>query len=132
MAKYFKTKQAKKRTIAAMSVALAATFSLGLFAACATPDDDGDEDDSTTSKTDTQLIANGNFEFYSDDDLLNLINTPDSWTRSTGSDSNGSAPSSEAASGIVNTDEWDNLTKSAYAFTSVEDKTLHRNEKRKS
>lgn len=121
MAKYFKTKQAKKRTIAAMSVALAATFSLGLFAACATPDDDGDEDDSTTSKTDTQLIANGNFEFYSDDDLLNLINTPDSWTRSTGSDSNGSAPSSEAASGIVNTDEWDNLTKSAYAFTSVED-----------
>ena len=121
MAKYFKTKQAKKRTIAAMSVALAATFSLGLFAACTTPDSGDDEDDTTTSKTDTQLIANGNFEFYSDDDLLNLINTPDSWTRSTGSDSNGSAPSSEAASGIVNTDEWDNLTKSTHAFTSVED-----------
>ncbi|MBO5046233.1 MAG: hypothetical protein J6C93_05130 [Clostridia bacterium] len=128
MAKLFKTRQAKKRGIAVLAVTMAATLSVGMLSACDTTEDPSDDDDNTTvSATDTQLIKNGNFEFYSDnkltekDEKRNLISSPDSWTRSTGSDSNGSAPTSESASGIINTAEWDYISRSGRAFSSVED-----------
>lgn len=128
MAKIFKTKQAKKRMIAVLSVVLATSCTLGAFTACNNGSTTEDEDPSeTVTKTDTQLIKNGNFEFYSDNNVtdvakkFNLISSPDSWSRSTGSDSNGSAPTSESASGIVNTAEWDNFTRPGAPFTSKED-----------
>lgn len=127
MAKLFKTKRSGKRGLFALSAILAVSLSLGTFSACAAKDDDNDDNDTPASKTDTQLIKNGNFEFCPDNNQteknkkLNLINTPDSWSRSTGSDSTGSAPTSDAASGIINTAEWDYLAKPGRPFTSKED-----------
>lgn len=128
MAKFLKTKRSKKRGVLALSAVLAASLSLGMLSACAT-DDDGTNDntDTSVSKTDTQLLKNGNFEFYPDNNQteqnkkINLINTPDSWSRSTGSDANGSAPTSDAASGIINTAEWSYFAQPGRPFTSKED-----------
>lgn len=127
MAKFLKTKRSKKCGVFALSAILAASLSLGMLSACAEKDDSNDDSDTPVSKTDTQLIKNGNFEFYPDnnqtekDKKINLINTPDSWTRSTGSDANGSAPTSDAASGIINTAEWEYFTRPGRPFTSKED-----------
>lgn len=131
MAKFFKTKQAKKRLIAVFSVALAASLSIGALAACAPDSGDDDDDDTSVTKTDTQLIKNGNFEFYTESTVkdklkkLTLINSPNNWTRSTGSDTNGSAPTSDASSGIVNTAEWDYFTRPGRPFADVEDALAH-------
>ncbi len=134
MAKFFKTKRAKKRMIAVLAVAMATTLSMGTFAACAsdTTDEDDDTEEESTLETDTQLLQNGNFEFYSEilkdiEDKRTLINSPNSWSRSTGSDSNGSAYTSDGASGIINVAdaEWKNLTTPGRAFTSVEDALAH-------
>jgi len=96
----------------AVSVALASTLSLGFLAACTTSSDDDDDDDSSVTATDTQLLKNGNFEFYTemDEEIADrraLINSPDSWSFSSGS------PSSTAASGIIDTSEdaFANLTR---------------------
>ncbi|MDE6274376.1 MAG: hypothetical protein K2L87_04950, partial [Clostridiales bacterium] len=116
--------------MALAAIALSATLSLGFLSACGDPVEE--EKDPPASKADTQLIKNGNFEFYSDNNLtdtkekLNLINTPDSWSRSTGTDGNGnSAPSSDATSGIINTAEWDNFSKASRKFESKEDALAH-------
>ena len=88
MAKFI-VKGKRKRFIALSALALTATFSLGVFAACGggeTSDNDTDDDTNVTAPTDTQAIKNGNFEFFSEmteDDLSerrNLINDPTSWT----------------------------------------------------
>lgn len=103
-------------TVVALSFTVA--LSAAAFASC------DDDDDASTSKTDNCKIANGNFEYYSDDDYLNVINSPSSWTKSVGSDANGnSASSSIKASGIVNTDGdlWSELTETKYTATSVSD-----------
>jgi len=129
MAKFFQTKRTKKRLITAMSVMLAASCAVGALAACGetTPSDDDDDDNTSVAATDTQLIKNGNFEFYTEaketDRLkkLNLISSPDSWSRTTASDGSGSAPTSESASGIVNTADWDYFTRPGRPFESVED-----------
>ena len=116
----------KRRSLAICSLALSATLSVGVFAAC-TPNDTAtdDEEETTVSQTDTQTIRNGNFEFYSESDVTEqdekraLINSPTSWTFSSGS------PTSEAASGIVDLSDWDYLSKSGREFTSVDDAVAH-------
>lgn len=126
MAKFFKTRQARKRTALLLSVALATSLSLASFTACST-DGKEEEEETPVTKTDAQLIKNGDFEFYSEStketliEKFALINSPDNWTRSTGSDTNGSAPTSDAASGIINTAEWDYFTRPGYRFSSKED-----------
>lgn len=129
MSKFF-TNKGKRRGAAIVALALTATLSLGLFSACTEPKEE--EKETPASKADTQLIKNGNFEFYSDNnqtdkkDKLNLINTPDSWSRSTGTDGNGnSAPSSDVTSGIINTAEWDYFSRTGRAFSSKEDALAH-------
>ena len=134
MAKYIKTK-GKRRASAILALALTASLSLGLFSACTTTNNNTDDDDQTTaSRSDTQLVKNGNFEFYSDNNYTetsekrNLINSPDSWSRSTGTDGNGnSAPSSDATSGIINTadKEWANLTSGNKTWATKEDAAAH-------
>ena len=119
MAHYFGKEKWKRRSVLALSVALTASLSLGLFAACTgTTDDTTDEDDeTTTTQTDTQTIRNGNFEFYSemDEDLADkrdLISSPNDWTFSSGS------PTSDTASGIIDVSEWTTLTVSGSPYFS--------------
>ncbi len=63
MSKFF-TNKGKRRGAAIVALALTATLSLGLFSACTEPKEE--EKETPASKADTQLIKNGNFEFYSD------------------------------------------------------------------
>ena len=116
MAKFFQSGKWKKRTLTALSVALAASLSLGVLSACGGTTED--EDKTTVTPTDEQLLKNGNFEFYGDktvekvEDKLNIISTPDSWTFTSGS------PSSLAKSGIIDSDDWNYFTRSGgYSFT---------------
>jgi len=108
-----------RRGLVLVALSCTVAFSATALTAC-----DDDDDDTSTSKTDNCKIANGNFEYYSDDDFLNVINSPSSWTKSVGSDGNGnSASSSIKASGIVNTDSdlWSEMTTTKYTATSVSD-----------
>ena len=60
----------RRRSLAALTLALSATLTLSALAACAPADDTtDDEEETTTSQTDTQKIRNGNFEFYSEMDV---------------------------------------------------------------
>ncbi len=115
MAKFFLNEKWKKRSVTALSIALSLTLSAGILTACGNtdPSDDDDDDDTAVTEVDNQLLKNGNFEFYSEkntelDEKRALIYTPTSWSFSSGS------PTSSAASGIVNTEEWDYLTKPGY------------------
>ena len=119
----------KRRSVALCSLALVASLSVGVFAAC-TPAEDttDDEEEETVSQTDTQTIRNGNFEFYTENDVEELdekrvlINTPTNWSFTSGS------PTSDSASGIVNLAEWDYLATSGREFTSVDDAVAHWND----
>lgn len=119
MYKEYSKKKLLRKGVALIALSFTVALSATALASC-----DDDDDDTSTSKTDNCKIANGDFEYYSDDDYLNVINSPDSWTKSVGSDGNGSSASSSIkASGIVNTDAdlWSELTESKYTATSVKD-----------
>lgn len=127
MAKFFQSGKGRQRALTALSVMLVGSLSLGVFSACTTTGDD-DDDDTVASKSDTQLIKNGDFEFYSDNNQTELdkkrsliTRSPDSWSLSTAS----GAPASETGSGVINTAEWDYLTKEGRKFTSVADAYAH-------
>ena len=127
MAKIYLNGKWKKKTLIALSLSLAATLSLGAFSACAKTETGGETDDSTSkvAPTDTQILKNGNFEFYSDklvDDVdgkplekKNIITSSfDGWSFTSGS------PSSETKSGIIDTADWDYFTKTGgYTFQTV-------------
>ncbi len=121
MARFIRTGKGKRRALA-VAAALSAALTLGVFAACAeAPAEEEETESSTSSATDTQLLKNGNFEFYDEMDeedvtkKLDLINSPTSWSFTSGS------PSSDTASGIVDVTEWDYLSKSGRPLTSPED-----------
>ena len=58
----FDPKKFRRRSLTALTLALSASLTLGVLAACTTPDNTTeDEEDETTSQTDTQKIRNGNF-----------------------------------------------------------------------
>ena len=117
MAYYSGKDKWKRRALTALAVSLCATLSLGIFAACgdqSTPSDETEEEE-TTTRTDTQKIRNGNFEFYDEmdeetKDKRDLIASPSNWTFSSGS------PSSDTKSGIVDLTEWNTLSASGSAF----------------
>ena len=107
----------RRRSLAAITLALSASLAVSALAACATtttnPDDE--EEESTSTRTDTQTLRNGNFEFYPEMDeetseKRDLINTPDSWSFTSGS------PTSDTKSGVVDVTEWSHLSKSGSAF----------------
>ena len=115
---YFGKEKWRRRTVAALSVTLAASLSLGIFAACTSSDttDDGtDDEETTTTQTDTQKIRNGNFEFYDEmndalADKRDFIASPTDWTFSSGS------PTSDTTSGIIDVSEWQTLSASGSSF----------------
>lgn len=97
----------KKRRLKYVFVALACTaaFSFTGIAAACKKDNPESEPDKTTSREDTQLLKNGNFEFFNvPDKAVYLINTPDNWTRG--------GSSSYTQSGIIGTSakDWAALT----------------------
>ena len=114
---YFGKEKWRRRTVAALSVTLAASLSLGIFAACTsdTTDDGTTDEETTTTQTDTQKIRNGNFEFYDEmndalADKRDFIASPTDWTFSSGS------PTSDTTSGIIDVSEWQTLTASGSSF----------------
>lgn len=114
---YFGKEKWRRRTVAALSVTLAASLSLGIFAACTsdTTDDGTDDEETTTTQTDTQKIRNGNFEFYEEmndalADKRDFIASPTDWTFSSGS------PTSDTTSGIIDVSEWQTLSASGSSF----------------
>ena len=97
----------KKRSCALLLTLILLLVSCAyIFSACGTSSDDEEED--TTKKTDTQTFANADFEYFNDNNGGYRIATPDSWSRSSGSNALGnSAASSLAKSGIVDTSlDW--------------------------
>lgn len=108
--RYLKTGRMRKSAIALL--AAAAITCTGLAAACSKKDNEDEKDALAKKQEDTQLLKNGNFEFFdypSDENVKDgkavyLIKNPDNWTR--GGDS------SNAMSGIIGTSEeqWKALT----------------------
>lgn len=126
MAKFFVNGKWKRRAITALSLTLCLSLSMGVLAACGgNENDDGDDtDDPVATETDTQLLKNGNFEFYSDketerEDKRTFLYSPTSWSFTSGS------PSSDTRSGILNLDEFNDLTKSGREFADVADAFAH-------
>lgn len=107
---YLQKRKFRKACIAALCcVTVTCT---GLAAACSPTSDDDDEATTYPKGEDTQLLKNGNFEYFSiPDDAVYLIKTPDSWSRS--------GDTSSAMSGIISTapKAWEALTDSALADT---------------
>ncbi len=120
MAKFIVTGKGKKRFITALSILLSATLSLGIVSACSPEEPEQDDEEPTVSATDTQLLKNGNFEFYSEmdedeiDERRAFINSPNDWSFSSGS------PSSDTTSGIINTADWQYMTTSTYKLVPAE------------
>lgn len=108
---YFRS---KKRKSAIAFLAAAAISCTGFAAACAKTEEEEKPTALAPKQEDTQLLKNGNFEFFNypsdeyikDGKAVYLIKTADSWTRT--------GDSSNAMSGIIGTSsyEWDRLTAS--------------------
>lgn len=109
MSRNYSNKRRLKYVLLALTCAASFTFT-GLAAACK---DNTEEDDEQkkTSKEDTQLLKNGNFEFFNVPDKKDgenapvyLINSPTSWTHG--------GTSSYTMSGIIGTSEtaWGKIT----------------------
>ncbi|MBR7186072.1 MAG: hypothetical protein IKD43_01030 [Clostridia bacterium] len=122
MAKFFDFGKGRKRLVGTLSLLLSATLTLGIVSACTTAGDPEEEEGKNPSlPVDTQLLKNGNFEYYNEmledvfDEKRDLINSPTDWTFSSGS------PASDASSGIVNVAEWDKLAVSTRSLIPAED-----------
>ena len=121
MAKLFKSGKWKKQIAMGLSLSMAAVLSLGIFSACKTTDDEQkEEEESAAMPADTQLLKNGNFEFYSEmtkeeKELRAVLNTPTSWSFSSGS------PSSDTKSGLVDLKYWETITGSKHEFSDISD-----------
>ncbi len=109
--RYSKFSKTKKSVLAVL--AATAILCTGFAAACSDADESTDESVKYATKaTDTQVLKNGNFEFfnyptaeYIENGKANyLITSPDNWTES--------GDSSNVKSGIINTAAWDKLTDS--------------------
>ncbi len=122
MANYFDQGKRRKRLAGALGLLLSATLTLGIVTACAVPANENDDEGKTpTLPPDTQLLKNGNFEFYSEmtekkqDERRDFINSPNNWTFSSGS------PSSDASSGIVNLADWKYMSESTFSLVPAEE-----------
>ncbi len=128
MANFFKSGKRKKTVALALGAVLSFSLSLGALAACGKENTPNEDDTSKPAVTDTQLLKNGNFEFYSEKDeddrdkLRNLINSPTDWSFSSGS------PSSDTSSGIIDLSLWDYYAKAGRAFSSADDAAAHWND----
>ncbi|MDE6790277.1 MAG: hypothetical protein K2J61_01000, partial [Clostridia bacterium] len=123
----------KKKSYALKSAALgfaaiATSLMIGMSAGCAKTDKPNeDEDDKTTTKLDSQVIKNGNFEFYSDNKGLYPISNPENWSGGT----NGS--SSASMSGVIDTSKkrWEYLTDTTLPQTLKDNNDLKSDDENK-
>ncbi|MDE7076246.1 MAG: hypothetical protein K2O62_02870, partial [Clostridia bacterium] len=123
----------KKKSYALKSAAMgfaaiATSLMIGMSAGCAQTDKPtDDEDDKTTTKLDSQVIKNGNFEFYSDNKGLYPISNPENWTGGT----NGS--SSASMSGVIDTAKkrWDYITDATLPQTLKDNNDLKSDDENK-
>ena len=101
----FKNKSKLKATLLS-AAAIATSLVMGMSAACSKKSSSSEDEDKNVTKQDVQVIKNGNFEFYDDNDGLIPISNPDNWTAG----SKGSTSSS--LGGIINTskERWDYIT----------------------
>ena len=107
MSKKFKTKNSKYKSALFGAVAVAASFAM--FASACTPaSDDGEEESNTSTRVDEQILKNGNFEFFNDNDGTYILGSADNWSSATDS----GATSSDSASGVIGTTAaaWNRLT----------------------
>ncbi len=119
----------KNKFLALCLSVLMLTSTAAAFASCAkdttSSDSSSSSSDSTeTTPKDTYIVTNAGFETFDDKDGENLIGTSvTGWTRSVNSETSGSALSSKAASGIVDTadDAWKNLTESKLGSVTIDD-----------
>ncbi len=106
----------RKKQFLALCLAGLMTSSIAGFAACndtSSASSSSSSSPSTSQEKDEALITNSNFKTFDTNDGLNLIGTSvTGWTSAKGSSSSGTALSSKAASGILNTETeaWENLT----------------------
>lgn len=100
--------------------AVATSLTIGMAAACAKNDGNTDEDDTTVTRVDEQLIKNGDFEYYTDNKGLYPISNPDNWTGGTRGNS------SASMSGIIDTkkERWDYITNPTLPQTLEENDDL--------
>lgn len=98
--------KAKFKKVFTGAAVLATSCALAFAPACSSKSDSTEEDENTSTKQDTQLIKNGNFEFFDDNDGTYFISSPDNWTLGT------TGNSSSSMSGIIDTSKsgWDELT----------------------
>lgn len=110
MSKHNYKKSRLKYVFLAFTCATAFAFS-GLAAACDNGKTDDKEKDKTTTKEDTQLLKNGNFEFFTIPEKKEdgnepeyLIKTPENWSHG--------GTTSYTMSGIISTSKtaWDKIT----------------------
>lgn len=82
-----------------------ATSCLMFVAACGTTDDPDTDDNKTSTKIDTQVLKNGNFEFFDDKDGNYYIANPENWSSS-------STTTPDSMSGVIGTsyERWSAFT----------------------
>lgn len=119
----------RKKQLLALCLSVLMTSSVTALAACSSNSSTSSSSSSsapTAQEKDDTLIKNSNFENFAfhagNSGTLNLIGTSvSSWSKSRGSSSTGSAPTSKAESGIISTKEedWAQLTTSKEDVTSL-------------
>ena len=110
----------KKNLLAIFMSLMMATSTVAAFASCkddssSSSSSSSNEETTTEDALDEGLIKNADFETFDDKDGLNpIVTNVTGWTRSLNSATSGSALSSKAASGIIDTQDsaWNNLTAS--------------------
>ncbi|MBO5412258.1 MAG: hypothetical protein J6A38_04195 [Clostridia bacterium] len=121
----------RKKHLLAFCLSVMMLSSTAAFASCSNSSttDSSSSSSSSSSTTeavnDTSLVKNGGFETFAKNDGLNAIGTSVSnWSRSVNTVASGSALTSKAASGIIDTatDEWKKLT--GTSLTDAEDITV--------
>ena len=118
------SKRKSKKLLALLFAGCMLSATLGGLAACgdkSSSKKDVDDSEVTVTEKDDGRISNAKFEIFDDNDGKNLIVTsPNGWTRSAGSSGSNTATSSNAASGIVDTANWETYT----ATSSLPHETL--------
>ena len=124
----------KKRKNQLLALVLSALMVPSVVALTSCKDEDESSSSSSSSSesstsVDNGIITNATFKTFNKNDGLNLIGTTvTGWTRSVNSTTSGSASSSKAASGIVDTSKWTDLTTNTVSdFTGVSEDTAKEN-----
>lgn len=107
MSKKLKKTSAKYKKAVCGCIAVLSCFAV-FAGACAETTTEPEEETNTSTRVDEQVLKNGNFEFFSDNDGTYLLGVPDNWSENSGS----GATASTSGSGVLNTsyNNWQRLT----------------------